>query len=69
MRLFERRNNGAAWSESDLATLRQLIDLDVPMRDIAQKLQRTEEAVRRKAHRVAMIDGPNPSVTRLPVDL
>jgi hypothetical protein len=55
MRL-ERPNNRASWSETDLATLRQLIGLQLPMRVIARKLQRSEEAVRVKAHRVAMAD-------------
>ncbi len=56
MRLFNRANNRAAWSEDDLAILRQMIGLELPMRDIARKLDRSEEAVRQKAHRVAMAD-------------
>jgi hypothetical protein len=56
MRLFNRANNRAAWSEDDLAILRQMIGLELPMRDIARKLHRSEEAVRQKAHRIAMAD-------------
>jgi hypothetical protein len=55
MRL-ERPNNRASWSESDLATLRQLIGLQLPMHVIARNLERSEEAVRVKAHRVALAD-------------
>jgi hypothetical protein len=54
--LFIRANNLASWTLADLATLRKLISLELPMRDIARKLHRPEEAVRQKAHRVAMAD-------------
>ena len=64
MRHFNRANNRAVWSEGDLAALRQMIGLELPMRDIARKLHRSEEAVRQKAHRIAMADMmrcPSPS--------
>jgi len=59
---FERANNRASWSDADLATLRQLIGLQLPMQVIARKLQRSEEAVRVKAHRVAMADVRRPEI-------
>jgi hypothetical protein len=44
------------WSEGDLATLRQLVRLELPMRVIARKLERPEQIVRQKAHRVVMAE-------------
>ena len=44
------------WSEGELATLRQLVGLELPMRVIARKLARPEQMVRQKAHRVAMAE-------------
>ena len=51
-----RRNDRLPWSSTELASLRKLIALELPMRVIARKLHRSEEAVRDKAHRVAMSD-------------
>jgi len=44
------------WSDGDVMLLRKLIALELPMRFIARKLDRAEEAVRLQAHRVAMAD-------------
>ena len=52
--MFQPINNRAPWSGDDLATLQRLIGLELPMRTIARKLNRSEEAVRQKAHRLAM---------------
>ena len=56
MNEFQRIPDRAAWSEGELATLRQMIGLELPMRYIARKLRRSEEAVRQKAHRVSVAD-------------
>lgn len=56
----------SGWSEADLGTLRLLVGLQIPMRDIACKLQRPEEAVRQKAHWVAMADMIRGAAVRLP---
>lgn len=44
------------WAASELAELRRLIALELPMTHIARKLNRPEQQVRRTAHRVAMAD-------------
>lgn len=56
MSRLARANNRAAWNEADLATLRQLVRLELPMRVIARKLDRTEEAVRQKSQRLALAE-------------
>lgn len=56
----------AGWNEADLGTLRLLVGLQIPMRDIACKLQRPEETVRQEAHRVAMADMIRGATVRLP---
>ncbi len=53
---MENRPEPDRWSESDLATLRQLVRLELPMRVIARKLERPEQIVRQKAHRVVMAE-------------
>ena len=45
-----------SWSANDLANLRRLVGMELPMRFIARKLRRPEETVRATAHRVAMAD-------------
>ena len=42
------------WTDGELATLRQLVSLELPMRYIARKMHRSEESVRLKAHDVGM---------------
>ena len=44
------------WSDSDIATLRQLVRLELPMRFIARKLDRPERLVRQRAHRMVMAE-------------
>lgn len=56
MRINARPKSGSAWSEAELNALRQLVQLELPMRTIARKLGRTEEAVRQKSHRLAIAD-------------
>jgi len=51
-----RKSFHAPWTPTDLDRLRKLIALELPMQFIAHKLHRPEEAVRAKAHRVAMAD-------------
>ena len=50
------RSDSKAWSQGNLATLRQLVRLELPMRVIARKLERPELAVRQKAHHMAMAE-------------
>ena len=44
------------WSEGEVATLRQLVRLELPMRVIARKLDRPVQMVRQKAQRVVMAE-------------
>ena len=46
----------AVWSAGELATLRQLVRLELPMRVIASKLERPVQAVSQKAHRIVMAE-------------
>ena len=46
----------APWSDSELATLRQLIGLELPMTYIAGKLHRSTDIVRWQARRVAIAE-------------
>ena len=45
--------NGS-WSERDLAVLRQLVGLELPMRFIASRLSRSEAGVRIQAQQMAL---------------
>ena len=56
MSLASRQQSGAAWTDADLKVLRQLVRLELPMRTIARKLQRSEQAVRQTSHRLALDD-------------
>ena len=56
MRPLAARPEQDRWSEGEIATLRQLVRLELPMRFIARKLERPEQMVRQKAHRVAMAE-------------
>lgn len=46
--------NNAGWSERDLAVLRQLVGLELPMGFIARRLGRTEAGVRIQAQRMVL---------------
>jgi hypothetical protein len=56
MRWSVRANDQPPWTDAELKALRQLVRLELPMRTIARKLDRTEEAVRQKSQRVALAD-------------
>lgn len=53
---FAARSDRDPWSEGEVATLRQLVRLELPMRFIARKLDRPEQMVRQKAHRMVMAE-------------
>ena len=50
---IQQTGNGVAWSDRDLAILRQLVALELPMRFIAKRLGKSEQGVRVRAQQLA----------------
>ena len=50
---IQHTGNSAAWSDRELATLRQLVALELPMRFIAKRLGKSEKGVRVRAQQLA----------------